>query len=153
MPNRSIAVFIVSDDDDSPIVSANVKIARYAANQRDHTRSSGFSGDDGVYYLVRDSADYVLTVKHPGFEEASVRINNHDQRDNFLLKLTPTAACGTVAGIIQRADVAVGLGTVQLTAFDKARKEVASTYSDLNGNFNLCLPCGKLYRLQLVKDN
>lgn len=153
MPKRSIAIFIVSKIDGSPVVSANVKIARYAANQRDHAPSSGFSGDDGVYYLLRDSADYVISVKHPGFEATSVRINEHDQRTNFLLELSPEAVCGTVEGSIQRTDVAVGIGTVHLLAFDQQGKEVTATYSDLNGNFTLCLPCGRLYRLQLIKDN
>lgn len=150
MPQRTVAIFIVGGEEQSPVVSASVKITRHGVSQERPIQTSGFSGSDGVYYLLRDSADYVITVQYPGYKKGSLRINIADSRNNYLLQLQPKVDCGELAGLVSRADLSAGVGTVHLQAF-KGGQQIAETYTAPNGKYKICLPCNEVYRVELTK--
>lgn len=111
----------------------------------------GFTNSEGAYDLKLGDGNYLVNITHPGYKPKQVLINTSDAQGEFMVLMDKSDNCGPVSGVIVNASNNPVAGA-KITVQEQGDLTLQDITSDANGNFSLCLDCGKSYTITVSKN-
>ncbi len=137
---------VVTDENGNVISLGNGKMTPVEANVE------GTDKEGKSKVKLKKDLDYVVTVKKPGYKTKQFVIKKNDSRSELMTLMDKADDCITVNGFVL-GNKKNPIPGATVTIKDDVSGEMLTFTSDLKGNFNFCVPCGKNYTIQGEKDN
>jgi outer membrane protein OmpA-like peptidoglycan-associated protein len=131
--NGNIIQLISSENGEEVTLSSEEKAIR------------GLTDAEGSYILKIGDGNYLVNISKQGYKQKQVLVSVADKQDELLVLLDRTNSCTPIRGQVTFASNGSVAGS-QVTVQEKGNTASLRNVSvDANGNFNLCLDCGKTF--------
>ncbi len=111
----------------------------------------GFTDSEGAYDLKLGDGNYLVNITKPGYKPKQVLVNSADAQGEFMVLMDKSDNCAPVTGVIVNASNNPVAGA-QITVQERGDLTLQDVTADANGNFSLCLDCGKSYTITVSKN-
>lgn len=110
----------------------------------------GLTDAEGAYTLKIGDGNYLVNILKEGYQPKQVLISAADQREEFMVLMDRIDNCATVVGLVINDSNDPIPGAKVIVESDGV--SIQELNADANGNFSVCLECGKSYTIRASRD-
>lgn len=112
---------------------------------------NGLTNSEGAYDLRLGDGNYLVNISKEGYKTKQVLINPAETQGEFMVLMDRSDNCAPVTGtVVNASNNAVPFA--QVTVQEVGDITLQELTADANGNFSLCLDCGKSYTIAVSND-
>ena len=112
---------------------------------------SGITNAEGAYDLKLGDGNYLVNIIKDGYRPKQVLVNTQENQGELLVLLDKADGCAPINGIVANFNNNPVPGA-KITVQEEGDLTLLDITSDANGNFSLCLECGKSYIISVSKN-
>lgn len=146
--NRKARLFITDQQTGLGLADVSIKVSSFERlDEEGDFQFFTYTGEDGYCQFDSKGNNYILFITHRGYQTRQVRIEQQRWQESYMINLAPTPSCGTIAGTVQPAAKNMAVSGATINVKDNQGRIIKTTYTDRQGDFNVCVPCNMRYLL------